>query len=345
MTSTAIWTALFRQSPDGLLELTSEGRIIRANHTFLGWVGLPHQAVQGRLLTELVGGGVGFPLTQPVWAGFVRLNGPQGSRLVSLTLTCVQVERSVTVIGIARVAPDVVPLRETIRRTRDELETTQLVTVNTLARLAEYHSQDTAGHLDRIRLYTYSLATSYSRGSDGEGRLTEAEVIEISRCAVVHDVGKIAVPEALLLKSGPLSASQQAVVESHTLVGERILSSVDTELKLLLGVSSSYLGTARAVARHHHERWDGQGYPDGLAGEAIPLAARIVAVADAYDYLTARAVSADLAHSKAYAAIASESGKRFDPDVVNAFLTSADLFLGILYSVIDGPVTTGENAG
>lgn len=333
-----LWKSLFSRSCDGLVELTKEGRVVAANSTLLGWLGLGRQAVVGHIFSHFLCDDAvpSLPLQGPLWAGYVRFKGAQSNRLVSLTLTAVDPGpySAVSLVGIARVAPDVLPLKETIRRTRDELDTTQLVTINTLARLAEYHSADIGGHLDRVRLYTYALASSWSELAGPDAGLSESQIIELSRCAVLHDVGKVSIPERVLAKTDGLTSVEQSLLESHALLGDRILSGVEAELKRLLDVPATFLTTAREIARSHHERWDGTGYPAGLKGAAIPLPARIVALADTYDTLTTRGpYRAEWTHVRARAHIQAESGHQFDPQVVAAFQACEEIFHSILESV------------
>lgn len=344
-----MWGALFERSCDGLLELTSEGRIAAANATLLGWLGLPRQAVVGHMLTRFLSGETvpPLPLRGRVWAGFVRLKTTGGSRLISLTLTPVESgpQSAVSVVGVGRVAPDVNPLQETIRRTRDELDTTQLVIINTLGRLAEYHRPDIGGHLDRVRLYTFALATSWAAEAGEAAGLSESDIVELSRCAVLHDVGKITIPERVLAKTEGLTDLERSLLESHALLGDRILAGVEAELKLLLDVPATFLTTAREIARSHHERWDGQGFPAGLRGEEIPLAARLVALTDRYDLSTTREpYHPQLSHMRARAQILAGSGQEFDPQVVQAFVACEEIFRSILDSVQSQAETPEEQA-
>jgi putative two-component system response regulator len=136
---------------------------------------------------------------------------------------------------------------------------------------------------------------------------------EIGFFSSMHDVGKIHIPDAILNKTGKLTEAEFQIVKNHTVVGERIIG------------DSIFYAIARQVARHHHERWDGSGYPDGLQGEEIPLPARIVSVVDVYDALThERPYKKAWRPEKAIKEIVTLSGKAFDPTVVNAFLTAVD---------------------
>jgi HD-GYP domain-containing protein (c-di-GMP phosphodiesterase class II) len=126
---------------------------------------------------------------------------------------------------------------------------------------------------------------------------------------LLHDVGKIGIPDRILQKRGPLTAAERRLMQTHTILGEQMLGSVPF-----------LQGEAIGVVRHHHERWDGTGYPDRLAGTSIPLGARIFAVADALDAITSdRPYRSARSWDAAFAAIAAEAGRQFDPDVVHAF--------------------------
>jgi ribonuclease P protein subunit RPR2 len=132
---------------------------------------------------------------------------------------------------------------------------------------------------------------------------------------LLHDVGKIGIPDQILQKPGPLSAAERRLMQTHTLLGEQMLGGI-----------AFFEGEALTVVRSHHERWDGQGYPDGIAGEEIPLGARIFAVADTLDAMTSdRPYRAALDWSTAEAEIAALAGQQFDPDVVGAFRDSSAL--------------------
>ncbi|MCW2991186.1 MAG: hypothetical protein JWM73_1780, partial [Solirubrobacterales bacterium] len=131
---------------------------------------------------------------------------------------------------------------------------------------------------------------------------------EIEFGFLLHDVGKVAVPDAILFKPEPLNVPERNVMEKHSEIGWEILRDID------------FLGDAKLVVRHHHERWDGDGYPDGLAGEDIPLAARVFSVADTFDALTTdRPYRPAMAIARAREIIAAESGTQFDPAAVEAF--------------------------
>lgn len=197
---------------------------------------------------------------------------------------------------------------KTIRETRD-------VAIFTLAKLAELRDDATGKHMQRIGEYCRLLAGELARR--GVVDLDDEFVEQIYRSSQLHDIGKVAVPDAILLKNGPLSAEDQAVMQAHVTVGGDALRSVLERYD-----SPNFLSMAMDIAYFHHERWDGSGYPRGLRGDEIPLAARIVAVADAYDALTSnRPYKSAVDHPAAVERIRRDRGIHFDPAVVDTFLS------------------------
>jgi putative two-component system response regulator len=189
-------------------------------------------------------------------------------------------------------------------RTR-ELRESQIEIVERLARAAEIRDDDTGRHTERVGNLSALLAEALGLG--------RRQVELIRRAALLHDVGKIGIPDSILLKPGGLTASELEVIRSHTVIGARILSGGQSELVKI----------AERIALSHHERWDGAGYPSGLAGEAIPLEARIIAVADVLDALChRRPYRPAWPMEKVLAQIARESGRHFDPAVVAALMAS-----------------------
>jgi putative nucleotidyltransferase with HDIG domain len=195
-------------------------------------------------------------------------------------------------------------LRETFKRERErrhELRRSYMATVRALCNAVEARDAYTGKHAERVAAYGMEIA-----------RVLEAPFSddpEVEFGFLLHDVGKVAVPDSILWKPEPLTPEERSLMERHPLVGWEILREID------------FLGEAKLVVRHHHERWDGTGYPDGLAGELIPLSARVFAVADVLDALTTvRPYRAPSTVVEARAMIEDTSGTHFDPEVVDAFL-------------------------
>ena len=213
------------------------------------------------------------------------------------------------------------------RRSRALMKTRDAVIFG-LARLAESRNEDTGDHLDRIRTYVEILAREVARHN---ASVTEDAIHTIALASSLHDIGKVAIPDEVLLKPGKLTPRQREIMRRHTVIGCDCL----LDIKRRLG-EDDFLTTACQIALTHHERWNGTGYPFGLAGEHIPLAGRIVAVADVYDALTSsRVYKAAMSHEQAKEMIVKGSGKQFDPVIVEAFLRAE-----LEFAEISGAVCT-----
>jgi putative two-component system response regulator len=193
-------------------------------------------------------------------------------------------------------------LEQAVRARTREVEASRLEVLDRLALAAEYRDDLTGAHTRRVAATARALAARLGIGAE------TLRLVELA--APLHDVGKIGIPDAVLRKAGTLAGDEQAVMRRHTLIGARMLT----------GSESPILRVAEEVALRHHERWDGTGYPDGLAGAAIPLTARIVAVADVFDALCcARPYKPPWSIDQAVCEVLEASGTQFDPDVVAAF--------------------------
>jgi putative nucleotidyltransferase with HDIG domain len=195
-------------------------------------------------------------------------------------------------------------LRETFKRERDrrhELRRSYMATVRALCNAVEARDAYTGKHAERVAAYGMEIARVLDAPFSDDP--------EVEFGFLLHDVGKVAVPDSILWKPEPLTPEERTLMERHPLVGWEILREID------------FLGEAKLVVRHHHERWDGAGYPDGLAGELIPLSARVFAVADVLDALTTvRPYRAPSELIEARGMIEEASGTQFDPEVVAAFM-------------------------
>jgi response regulator RpfG family c-di-GMP phosphodiesterase/tRNA A-37 threonylcarbamoyl transferase component Bud32 len=185
-----------------------------------------------------------------------------------------------------------------------------------MAKMAESRDGETPGHLRRLQRYTQCLAGRVADLPGWRGLVNSAFLEQLERCVPLHDIGKIGLPESILLKPGKLTDTERTLMETHPVIGDRILEALAQEH----GESLAFLGVAAAIVRHHHERFDGHGYPDRLSGDAIPAAARLVAVADVYDALRRqRFHKPALSHEEASRIIRAESVGQFDPSLVQAF--------------------------
>ncbi|HXF36445.1 MAG TPA: HD-GYP domain-containing protein [Actinomycetota bacterium] len=192
-----------------------------------------------------------------------------------------------------------------LERALQGLRDTYLATMKVLVQVVEAKDATTRGHLDRTQAYGMALARRIDPAL--------AERPELAYGFFLHDIGKVGIPEAILRKRGPLSDAEWEVMRSHPTLGARIVEPM------------RFLGEAALVIRHHHERFDGTGYPGGLRGDAIPLPARIFAVADAFDAMTSdRPYRAPLPRERALGELAAARGTQFDPAVVDAFVDLVD---------------------
>ena len=178
--------------------------------------------------------------------------------------------------------------------------------IHLLVRASVHRDTETGNHIKRVGLYSARLAMAL--------RLPQSEVDLIRLAAPMHDVGKIGIPDSVLRKPGALTAKERRIMETHTSLGAEMLS----------GSESPVLRKAREIAEFHHERWDGRGYPHGIAGSEIPLAARIVAVADVYDALTQnRVYRAAMPESQVFEVLQQGRGSHFDPQLVDLAINLA----------------------
>lgn len=194
-----------------------------------------------------------------------------------------------------------------------------------LAKLAESRDNDTGAHLERMREYSRVLAEEISTFEKYKNILDADYVRTIYATSPLHDIGKVGIPDSILLKPGKLTTEEFEVMKTHTLIGYDTL-----EAAVENNPSAKFYRFAQEIVLTHHERWDGGGYPNGIRGEEIPLSGRIVSVADVYDALTTKRVyKAAFPHEKAREIILEGRGKAFDPDVVDAFVARESDFVRI----------------
>jgi putative two-component system response regulator len=201
------------------------------------------------------------------------------------------------------------------------LESRDMV-VFAMAQLAESRDRETGKHLERVRKYAQLLARRLMSVPRFAGRLDDRFVQLIYETSPLHDIGKVGIPDAILLKPGRLTSEEFAIMRTHTTLGAQMLDAALEKFP-----DAEFLRFARDIVACHHERFDGSGYPNGLAGEQIPLCARIVAVADVYDACTSnRVYRAAMTHEETAQIISDGSGTHFDPAIVAVFLELADEF-------------------
>ncbi|GGF74491.1 two-component system response regulator [Azorhizobium oxalatiphilum] len=205
---------------------------------------------------------------------------------------------------------------EVARRTR-EVQVVQDVTIMAMASLAETRDNETGNHLRRTQNYVKALAKKLQGNAKFAAVLTDDVIEMLYKSAPLHDIGKVGIPDSILLKPGKLTPEEFEIMKTHTTLGRDTIAAAER----LIDKPSSFLRIAREIAYSHQEKWDGSGYPNKLAGEEIPVLARIMAVADVYDALISRRVYKEpLSHEQAAATIREGRGQHFDPDMVDTFL-------------------------
>jgi putative two-component system response regulator len=207
-----------------------------------------------------------------------------------------------------------------------ELVVTQDVTVRALANLAETRDNETGAHLKRTQHFLRRLALELRKLRPTDPHLSDRAIDLMFKAAPLHDIGKVGIPDHILLKPSKLTSEEFEVMKTHAALGRQaLLVATNGE-----GQLTDLLRCAIEIAGSHHEKWDGAGYPDGLAGQAIPLCARLMAVADVFDALTTpRVYRAALGRAEAIEIIKAGRGAHFDPEIVDAFLACLPDFQAI----------------
>lgn len=228
---------------------------------------------------------------------------------------------------VAERTREIVRQAEQLMLREQEVIAAQSAVITAFCALAEARDNETGNHIRRTQHYVKALAQRLRAHPRFAGALDENSVQLLFKSAPLHDVGKVAIPDAILCKPDKLAEAEWAIMRRHTEYGRDAIAQASAELGEKQGM---FLRYAQEIAYGHHERWDGGGYPQGLAGEAIPLSARLMAAADVYDALISRRVyKPAFSHEQAIAMIAQGRGGHFDPDVADALLDIAEEFRGI----------------
>ena len=221
--------------------------------------------------------------------------------------------------------------QEVAKRTR-EISAIQDVTILAMASLAETRDNETGNHIRRTQHYVKALAEALRQQPKFAAELDDYTIAMLFKSAPLHDIGKVGIPDRILLKPGRYEPEEFAIMKRHPLLGLQAIEHAEQSL----GMSVDFLNMAKEIAYGHHEKWDGSGYPQGLAGEAIPLSARLMALADVYDALISRRVYKEgMPHHQAAEIIAQGRGSHFDPDMVDAFFQIEQTFVAIAQRYLD----------
>ncbi|MBI9109191.1 MAG: HD domain-containing protein [Spirochaetales bacterium] len=223
--------------------------------------------------------------------------------------------------------------RNELLESQDLFERSRLGTILGLAKLAEYRDQNTGAHLERIREYCRLLAVELSKITEYSQYITDRYINDLYQSAILHDIGKVGVPDSVLLNTGKLNEDEFKQIQQHTRIGGDAIQNIESRINM-----KTFLTLGKEIAYYHHEKWDGSGYPKGLKGYYIPLSARITAIADVYDALTSeRPYKNAFPHEKAVSIIIEGRGTHFDPLLVDIFLNLKDEFKRISCSLQEDP--------
>jgi PAS domain S-box-containing protein len=321
---------LYENIVDLVILIDSKDQVIMANPRFYSIIGISHDAIRQRekdFKTWV------FPddrdLVQSALLGTLhsgkeikdfhfRLQNKIGQIFdVECNAKCIKRENEL--VGYQMVIRDITERKrlesELIDSIKD-VESARTGTILGLAKLAEYRDEATGAHLERIREYTIILTRELAQKPHYQEYITPQYINDIYFSSILHDIGKVGIPDSILLKPGRLSKEEFEVIKRHPTIGGDVLKQVSAKIK-----GRSFLTIGMHIAYFHHEKWNGTGYPNGLKKDEIPLSARIVALADVYDALTSiRSYKEAYSHEKAIDIIISDSGKHFDPEIVDAFL-------------------------
>jgi len=223
-------------------------------------------------------------------------------------------------------------LEKEVRRRTQEVTMVQDVTILILASLAETRDSDTGNHIRRTQFYIRALAEKLKHYPKYQTLLTEAFIDVLFKSAPLHDIGKVGIPDHILLKPGSFEPEEFEIMKTHTTLGKEAIEHAEAQL----GVEVDFLKVAKEIAYSHQEKWDGSGYPEGLKGEEIPLSARLMAIADVYDALISKRVYKNaMSHEQAVAIIEEGRGNHFDPELVDCFINIQDELLAIAMRFAD----------
>jgi len=216
-------------------------------------------------------------------------------------------------------------LEERVMRQVRQITSAQIATIFAMSKLAESRDPETGAHLERMREYCRLLSETLSHKKKYELIVDRQFIDNIYAASPLHDIGKVGVPDNVLLKPGKLDVPEWVVMKTHPIIGAETLRAVDRQHP-----GNNFIKTGIAIAEFHHERWDGSGYPYGLKGERIPLEARILALGDVYDALTSRRCYKEpFTHERTREIILEGAGQHFDPEIVEAFLEMESEFIRI----------------
>ena len=217
-------------------------------------------------------------------------------------------------------------LEAEVARRMQENQTIQNVSIRALAHLAETRDPETGDHILRTQSYINILAKQLQEHPRFSDTITSRFIELVTKSAPLHDIGKVGIPDHVLLKPGKLTEAEWLIMKTHAFLGAQAIEDAEKDVAQPV----AFLALAKEIAHWHHERWDGSGYPDGLAGDSIPVSARLMALADVFDALISKRVyKPAMSFDEARSIIAEQRGRQFDPDMTDAFLENFTEFVAI----------------
>ncbi|MCJ7600112.1 MAG: HD domain-containing protein, partial [Desulfobulbaceae bacterium] len=249
----------------------------------------------------------------------------QGEKLLDVECNARKILKEGKELGFQLVIRDITERKKMEKKLLESyrlIDKSRTTAILALAKLAEFRDRDTGYHLERIREYSKILASELAKHPAYQHYITPEYIDDIYLSSILHDIGKVGIPDNILLKPEKLTPAEYEVMKCHSVYGGDALCESEKQTE-----DQSFLTIGKQIAYYHHERWDGSGYPSGLSGKDIPLSARIIALADAYDALTSRrCYKSAITHDQAKNIILKDSGNHFDPDLVDAFLARESEF-------------------
>ncbi len=325
---------IFDNANDAIIYLNKNGALIDANKRAFDLFGFSPEDSRGKNFDEFDFLGVDYMQALELYkAANPNISFPlfeleafrQDGEKLDIEVNSRMIKNNGDVTGIVNIVRDITKrkiLEKDILESNANIQRARTVAIMGLAKLAEYRDNDTGSHLERIREYVRILAEGLRKTEKYSNYITPEYITDLYNSSILHDIGKVSTPDAILMKPGKLTFEEFEVIKQHTIVGGNALKAADTRVG-----DQSFLTLGRQIAYYHHESWNGKGYPEGIKGKDIPLSARIVALADVYDALTSpRVYKEAYSHEKAADIIFSEKEIKFDPDIVDIFFANVSEF-------------------
>ncbi|MEW6519718.1 MAG: HD domain-containing phosphohydrolase [Thermodesulfobacteriota bacterium] len=333
---------LYENILDLIVLIDSESKILLANHHFYSTIGMKPQSIVGKSLLNIIYADSLPVVTDGMLPRLFRGEAVkdfqfiiigQAGKLLDVECNARKILKEGRELGFQLVIRDISERKKMEKKLLESyrlIDKSRTTAILALAKLAEFRDRDTGNHLERIREYSKILATELAKHPAYQYYITQEYIEDIYLSSILHDIGKVGIPDNILLKPEKLTPEEYEVMKCHSVYGGDALCESEKQTK-----GQSFLTIGKQIAYYHHEKWDGSGYPSGLAGKDIPLSARIVALADAYDALTSRrCYKSAISHEQAKNIILRDTGIHFDPDVAEAFLARENDFQQARLSIL-----------